>query len=169
MAQEALRDAAGLSEQFEARVEPDLNSGCWLWSRGQTTDGYGTFQMERRTVLAHRASWAIYRGKLPAGQMVCHRCDTPACVNPSHLFLGSQTENMADMKAKGRADRQFGARNGRAILSDDQAREILDLKGLGFGQRPIARSYGVSDSTVSRIIRRESFPHVWPYTQGAKL
>lgn len=152
---------------FAERYEADPNSGCWLWSRGQTSDGYGSFQMGGRTVLAHRASWVIHGRGDPAGRVVCHSCDTPCCVNPDHLFLGTHADNMADMRNKGRADRKLGQRNGRAALTDDQAREVLDLKGLGFEQRGIARAYGVSDSTVSRIIRRESFPHVWPYAGKA--
>jgi len=147
---------------FIDRVEFDLNCGCWLWAYGgRTSDGYGTVQHEKKTLLAHRVSWMLHRGEIPHGHSVCHRCDTPACVNPDHLFTASHADNMADMRAKGRADRKHGARNGRAKLSNDQAMEMLTLSRMGlFSKRQIARSYGVADSTVARVINGETFSHL---------
>jgi hypothetical protein len=148
-------------EQFLARVEPDANSGCWLWACGLTSDGYGTAQHTKKTLLAHRVSWMLHHGEIPAGHSVCHKCDTPACVNPAHLFTATQAENMADMRAKGRADRKHGARNGRAKLSNDQAMEILTLSKMGlFSKSEIARSYGVAPSSVARVINGETFSHL---------
>ena len=148
-------------EQFLARVEPDANSGCWLWAYGATSDGYGTAQHGKKTLLAHRVSWMLHHGEIPAGHSVCHKCDTPACVNPAHLFTATQAENMADMRAKGRADRKHGARNGRAKLSNDQAMEILTLSKMGlFSKSEIARSYGVAPSSVARVINGETFSHL---------
>jgi hypothetical protein len=150
------------NEQFLARVEPDANSGCWLWAYGgRTSDGYGTAQHTKKTLLAHRVSWMLHHGEIPAGHSVCHKCDTPACVNPAHLFTATQAENMADMRAKGRADRKHGARNGRAKLSNDQAMEILTLSKMGlFSKSEIARSYGVAPSSVARVITGETFSHI---------
>lgn len=139
-------------ERFMAKVEPELNSGCWLWAGGLTSDGYGVAQHRKKSLLAHRVSYELFNGSAPSRALVCHRCDIRSCVNPVHLFVGTQADNMADMRLKGRASRKHGSQNGRAVLNEVAAREVSDLLKTGaFSAREIARSYGVSDSTVSRI------------------
>lgn len=149
-------------ESLLRHVEHDTNGGCWLWSRGLTSDGYGICQHGKRTQLAHRVAAQVFLGERIDGLMVCHRCDVPACINPKHLFVGSQSDNMADMRSKRRANRPLGQRNGRAKLTDDRAREVFDLAHLGcFTKTEIAAAYGVSNSSVGRVASRESFSHVW--------
>jgi hypothetical protein len=90
-------------ERFNEGFIPEPNSGCWLWVRSisRNGNGYGFFKLgEERT--AHRSSWIIFRGIIPAGKFVLHKCDTPSCVNPDHLFLGSQKDNILDMYKKHR-------------------------------------------------------------------
>ncbi len=86
------------------RVEYDTNGGCWLWTASVNHAGYGRVGLEdsREVDLAHRASWRAFRGQIPKGLYVLHRCDTPACINPFHLWLGTQLDNVRDMIAKGR-------------------------------------------------------------------
>lgn len=101
------RRPATAIERFWRHVE--RSAGCWLWTAGCQSNGYGTFQVavgDRR--LAHRYSWSVHHGEIPAGLNVLHRCDTPACVRPDHLFLGTQKDNVADMRAKGRGANQHG-------------------------------------------------------------
>jgi Autographiviridae endonuclease len=96
-----------LNERLLAGIEYDTNGGCWLWFRA-SVHGYGQVRENHtRTLLqAHRASWEVHNGQVPDGLCVLHRCDVPACVNPDHLFLGTQADNMADMKRKGRSTRR---------------------------------------------------------------
>jgi len=91
-------------ERFEAKYEPEPTTGCWLWTAGRDRFGYGQFTFPgNQHVLAHRASYMLFIGPIPDGMCVLHHCDTPPCVNPSHLWLGTNDQNMADMAMKGRA------------------------------------------------------------------
>lgn len=91
-----------LPEHFWAKVSPEPNSGCWLWTGCVNARGYGRFGVYHQgTHLAHRHAYAVLVAS-PGEFFVCHRCDTPACCNPAHLFLGEHQDNVADMVAKGR-------------------------------------------------------------------
>ena len=90
--------------RFKAKVVRDdcMIDGCHIWTAYKATDGYGMIRNNGKMVIASRASYVIYNGEIPHGMQVCHRCDNPSCVNPAHLFLGSQSDNMKDAVAKGR-------------------------------------------------------------------
>ncbi len=87
---------------FNEKWMPEPNSGCWLWTAYVDRDGYGNITINRKPTPAHRASWELFKGTIPKGLLVCHKCDTPACVNPDHLFLGTHKDNIRDSFAKGR-------------------------------------------------------------------
>jgi hypothetical protein len=94
-----------LQDRLAARTTPEPNSGCHLWTGVVNHHGYGMIGLgERRAGIdrTHRVSWRLAFGEIPPGLMVLHRCDTPSCVNPTHLFLGTAADNTADMVRKGR-------------------------------------------------------------------
>ena len=87
-------------ERFWAKV--DKSGDCWLWTASKTKEGYGYFRFDGAMRKAHRMSWLLTNGEIPEGMLVCHTCDNPSCVNPKHLWLGTNRDNMDDMNAKGR-------------------------------------------------------------------
>jgi len=119
--------------------------------------GYGQFFPETDTSFrAHRWSFAEAHGPIPAGMCVCHRCDNPLCVNPAHLFLGTQADNMADKARKGRAHKpnRRGEIHPNVKLTDAQIAEIRSNYAGGWGeQTKLARDYGVHNSLISAIVR----------------
>lgn len=101
---------------------------------------------------AHRISWLIHRGRIPEGRQVLHKCDTPSCVNPDHLFIGTHQDNMDDMKSKGRQVGHKGEQNGSAKLTDQEACEIkLMLEEGHHKQKDIAKKYDVSTQLISAM------------------
>lgn len=90
-----------IEERFTEKYEIDLETGCWLWNAASHNLGYGILRINRKNVRANRLSYKLYIGNIPQGMFVCHKCDIPACVNPKHLFLGTQKDNAQDRVLKG--------------------------------------------------------------------
>lgn len=153
-----------LEERFWERVEFDTNGGCWLWSGSTGSCGYGALKVGGATIRAHRVSYALHNGPIPAGDgyhgtCVLHRCDVRACVNPAHLFLGTQGENSADMARKGRAVANVmpGEQHPRAKLTPQI---VLAIRRGTENQREVAARYGVHQVTVSKIRLGKVWTHI---------
>lgn len=145
-------------DRFMQRVRKNEN-GCWVWLASKDSDGYAHFSAEIGGVKfrkGHRVAYAMFKGD-PSGSLVCHTCDNPSCVNPDHLFLGSNGDNMKDKIAKGRARVPRGEESVHAILSEEQAQAIL-LDARPYLQ--IATEYGIAAATVGSIKNRESWRHL---------
>lgn len=95
--------AARLEPNFWDNATPVPFAGCFLWLRGKNNMGYGQLFVKGKMVLAHRRAWELENGPIPEGTCVLHSCDTPLCVNPRHLFLGTMKDNQQDSASKGRA------------------------------------------------------------------
>lgn len=166
-----------ITDRFWAKVAK--TDTCWLWTGH--VDTYGRFKFEGRSQPAHRVAWQLLRGPIPdwtgqtTGVCVIHACDNPICVNPAHLRLGNQAENVADMKAKGRADRTKkarGAANGVHTRPERRARgvvngaaklaeaEVLAIRKDTRTQDAIAADYRIGQSHVSRIKRGIGWAHL---------
>lgn len=169
------------AEQVEARSIPEPNTGCWLWLGGVNRSGYGRVYVGGGSLapkkLAHRWAMEMHSGEpVPAGMCVLHRCDVPSCVNPAHLWLGTQRDNVADRVAKGRngaargensSPRRFpgsmkrpGEQNALAKLTDAEARQIKACLREGETPRALAGRFGVIARTIKRIATGFTWRHV---------
>ena len=144
--------------RFWAKVEKTVE--CWQWTAARVRQGYGHFRVGDRLIYAHRYSWQLAYGPIPTGTHILHRCDNPSCVRPSHLWAGTQAENMADMVHKGRSRTLHGGANGHARLTDEAVRTIRALAAEGWSQRRIARTFGVTKYPVQAILSGKTWRHV---------
>lgn len=152
--------------EFEALYIPEPNTGCWLWAGRMDKDGYGLRGTRDstghyHTFRAHRLMWQFEHGdvQLKRSELVCHRCDTPACVNPAHLFVGTAGDNNRDRTRKGRTARNRGVLNGWAQLTEAQVRDIkCDVTDAP--QRELANRFGVSQTTISRVRSGKTWAHI---------
>jgi hypothetical protein len=146
---------------YESKVIPVPESGCWLAVRFNGRWHYGSMMIKGLSMGLHRWSWTLFRGPIPDGLFVCHKCDTPQCSNPDHLYLGTPSENQSDSVKRGRqwGPRLKGETNGRAKVTADQVREIRKLP------RPIrlaktAAKYGLSVPGLKSILGGYNWKHV---------
>lgn len=150
-------------DRFWSKVEQGPE--CWFWKAKPDTGGYGSFRFRGRKYRAHRVAWILTYGEIAPGLSVLHHCDTPACVRPDHLFLGTQADNIRDAASKGRLNLAGlskgrvplkGERNGGARLSRESVEEIRSLAG-SVSQTELAKRYEVNQSTISRLLSRRSW------------
>ena len=159
-----VRASRSLDERFWEKVDRRGPDECWEWQASRNEQGYGWFWVPsaNRMVGAHRVAYEITHGPLPtkkkgvlgaAGGLVLHSCDNPPCVNPAHLRLGDQTENMADKSERGRHPNYNGGRNPNAKLTPEQVEEIRRRYTGRYGeQSELGREYGVYASTIRDIV-----------------
>jgi len=154
---------------------------CWLWTAGKTTAGYGMTRLEKgnNPVYTHRHSWEESNGSsIPVGMKVCHNCDNPQCVRPSHLFLGTAKQNIQDALKKGRLHKQAetlrrlwrerwcvtqrGENHPLHKLTEVQVREIRSTYQRGkFGYKRLTKRFGISFGLAQRIVSGKAWPHLW--------
>ena len=178
-----------IKKRFLAKIEISPLTQCWVWKGRRNLQGYGGFQVSNYHARAHRVAFVLWGAAIPSGMCVCHTCDNPSCVNPEHLFVGSQTDNMADAKSKNRLAcgarngmntqpdrRPCGERNGKhtkprstlrgeqhgmAKLSDDQVQAIRSsYKPFIMTAKLLAHRFNVCRRTIQYIVYEHTWKHV---------
>lgn len=132
---------------------------CWEWIGGKDPNGYGRMNVEGRPTLVHRISYRIHRGSIPDGMVICHKCDNPSCVNPDHLFVGSQADNIADMHNKGRTRKRGlkGESHANSKLTEDAVRSI---RVSAESATALSRKYNVSRAVIHDVRERKTWKHI---------
>ena len=133
--------------------DPDA---CWEWKAQKYKNGYGIFKVNNKRRMSHRFCWELHFGTIPQGLCVLHKCDNPSCVNPNHLFLGTQLDNIADMNNKGRHGDTRGEKSGMSKLTKEDVDCIRFVYSNGDAtQRSLARDFGVSHHAVYLIVNNK--------------
>ena len=151
------RHGLKLAELLKSRIIKNKND-CWIWQGFIKNDGYGTIKHESNQWLAHRLSYTIFKGEIPEDMCVCHKCDTPSCINPDHLFLGTNADNSNDMRNK---DRQAkGNSIGVSKLTEDNVIEIKKRIQNNEDCASIGRAFNVHRNSILSIKHNKTWKHI---------
>lgn len=137
-------------DRFWSKVNVGGHDECWEWTGTRDRDGYGIFRLGRKNVKAHRVAFG-----LPTGGFVLHRCDSPACVNPGHLYLGDHSQNMTDRQERGRTCR--GEISHLSVLTEE---DVLEIRSSDDPQKVLGERFGVTPNQIGNIRRRECWKHL---------
>lgn len=128
---------------------------CLLWTGAMHPRGYGTIRKDGKWKKAYRVSYEVHHGPIPSGMVVMHSCDCPRCINPAHLSLGTQLENVRDMFSKGRENKAIGSRNAKTKMTAAQVAEVRARYIPGkyrHGAGALASEYGISKPSMRAIL-----------------
>lgn len=155
---------ADLTDRFWPKVDKKADDECWTWLAFRNKPGYGMIRNGGFMALAHRVSWTLTNGRIPDGSQVLHHCDTPSCVNPGHLYVGTNADNMRDKVDRGRSSWPRPERRGEghplAKLTSEQV-AVIRTEPFVFGSgKELAERYGVSRALITRIRKGQLWQHV---------
>jgi hypothetical protein len=135
-------------------------TGCWLWNRARNQRGYGLKKFKEKITAAPRIVYELVNGPFARHLVICHKCDNPPCINPGHLFAGTQKENCQDAVAKGRTAHNTGPNSGTAKLTRRNVLEIRSMWAAGYSVISLAKRYDVAVSTIWSIFKGKTWRHV---------
>lgn len=148
-----------IKDRLKVYSKTDAGSGCLEWI-GAKRKGYGRLRIAGKDYAAHKLSWIESNGPIPNGMWVLHRCDNPACIQPSHLFLGTAKDNFDDMHCKGRYTPPRGEKQPNAKLNADKVLSLRKLYAKGMQFRQMAKAFGINEATIKDCVRGETWSHI---------
>lgn len=148
-----------IQERFWSKVEIKNKNDCWHWKVYTDKKGYGRFKMNYRTMQSQRVAYELFYGKFKSELWVLHKCDTPSCNNPYHLFLGTVIDNDLDRDSKRRTAR--GSKHGRSLLDEENVKEIKELLSKRISHKEIAKIFTVSKSAIHKISAGYCWTHIF--------
>lgn len=144
--------------RFWAKVKK--TEECWEWTAALSSTGYGQIGVNRKLIFAHRFSYVLHYGNIPEGLFVLHKCDNPKCVNPDHLFAGTQTDNMQDCSKKGR-HAHTSTKGEKCGASKLKEKDVIEIRSMGhMGSYKLSAIYNVAQCTIRRILARTTWRHI---------
>lgn len=155
-----LRQKIKDAEYLRRRSVVNEQTGCHEWIGAASSFGHGNINVDGKYWKVHRYAWTLARGAIPDGMCVCHHCDNPPCINPEHLFLGTRKDNSDDMYRKGRGRKSVGSGHWYSKFSDEDVRRIREAYLFGARQVDLAAAYGVHQTAISTVVRRQNWRHV---------
>jgi hypothetical protein len=147
---------------FHSVIKTDT---CWNWIGYKIADGYGRMELNGKLELVHRISYEVHIGLIPEDMLVCHSCDNPPCVNPDHLFLGTNQDNVDDCMRKGRHVTPFGEEHVCSKFTSDEViyiRSVYKPQDKNFGMRALAKKFNVSNEAIQHIVYNHTWTHLLP-------
>ena len=146
-------------QRFIKHIKANKETRCWEWTRALDKGGYGIFNVNRKPVSAHRWSYEYFKGKIPKGLYVLHKCDNPKCIRPSHLFLGTNQDNTKDRHIKGRS--ASGEAVGTSLLTKSEVLMIRRIYKKGdCTQKSLANTFNVSRACIQAVVTRRNWQNV---------
>lgn len=149
-----------ISQYLSDRIEFDTNGGCHLWALGVDTQGYGQANIGAVNISAHRLTWLLLMGEIPARNYVCHHCDIPVCCRPDHLFVGPPLANVEDMIRKGRKARLSGSACSWSSIDEEGARIAANMLRLGASHAEVAAAVSCGLATISHLAAGETWVEI---------
>jgi len=164
-----------MEERFWSKVDKKGENGCWNWMASMRENGYGQIYKDGKPAKAHRVSYELFVGKIPEGLCVLHSCDNRKCVNPAHLSVDTQKENLRQMRERYRDNTAKGDNSGsrthperrprgethcRSKLTNNDIYEVKILYGFGFTHRELGLMYNVAHSSIANILNGKSWNHL---------
>ena len=146
------RTGMTLEERFWSKVNKNGEGGCWIWTSATNTDGYGKFELDYKMIAAHRLSFELFNGPIPRGKYICHRCNRRNCVNPDHIYAGTQRQNVDDML---RDDRHSNGAKRR--LTGQEVAEIRSSAASGIPFKVLCEQFDRTFLTISRIVNGHAY------------